>query len=215
MTGSDVAAEKSGVVRAVDTAPDPEQQRGTAVIEATEPSTGQPNSDDPPDGGLVAWSQVVSAHIATIMCWGYGTGYAVFQLYYTQELGFPAWQASWIGSVMLFLFFIMGLASGRLRDAGYTRECYIIGSAISCFGMFMTSLSTEYYQLLLAQGVCVGIGGGIMFMPAIANVATYFKEKRMLAMSINACGSSTGAIIFPAIVQYLIPKVGFAVCCSS
>lgn len=165
--------------------------------------------EEPPDGGFLAWSQVVPAHIANMMSWGYGTGFAVFQLYYKETLGLPASQVSWIGSIQIFLCFVVGMVSGRLSDAGYSKHLYIGGAALTVFGMFVTSLATSYWQILLAQGFCSGIGGGLMFMPATANVATYFKKKRSLAVAFNGCGSSTGAILFPAVVQFLTPQIGF------
>ncbi|KAI1082296.1 major facilitator superfamily domain-containing protein [Whalleya microplaca] len=165
--------------------------------------------DEPPDGGFLAWSQVIPAHIANMMSWGYGTGYAVFQLYYRQTMGWPAAQVSWVGSIQLFLYYVVGLGAGRLSDAGYTKILYGIGAVMCIIGIFMTSLATQYWQILLAQGFCNGIGGGLMFMPALANLGTYFKRKRSLAMALKACGTSTGAILFPAIIQYLTPKIGF------
>ncbi|KAI0145699.1 MFS general substrate transporter [Hypoxylon sp. NC0597] len=173
------------------------------------PSSDSVTPDEPPDGGLLAWSQVVPAHIANMLSWGYGTGFAVFQLHYKETLNLPAAQVSWVGSIQIFLCFLIGMISGRLSDAGYSRHLYAIGALISVFGMMMTSLASTYWQILLAQGFCNGIGGGLMFMPATANVATYFKKKRSLAVAFNGCGSSTGAILFPAIVQFLTPKLGF------
>ncbi|KAI1393430.1 MFS general substrate transporter [Hypoxylon trugodes] len=145
-----------------------------------------------------------------MLSWGYGTGFAVFQLYYKQHMHWPASQVSWIGSIQIFLCFLIGMVSGRLADAGYSKHLYAGGAIILIFGMFMTSLATTYWQFLLAQGFCSGIGGGLMFMPATANVATYFKKRRSLAMAINGCGSSTGAILFPAVIQFLTPRLGFA-----
>ena len=166
-------------------------------------------ADEPPDGGLVAWLQVIPAIASNIVAWGYGSGYAVFQLYYKEKMNLPASQVSWVGSVQLFLYFLVGMISGRLVDAGYTRPVYVSGAFLVVFGMFMTSLATEYWHILLAQGFCNGIGGGCMYMPAVINLGTYFRRKRTLAMSIPACGSSVGAILFPAIVQYLTPRIGF------
>lgn len=165
--------------------------------------------DDPPDGGWRAWSQIIPGHIANMMSWGYATGFAVFQLYYKQTLHLPASQISWIGSIQIFLCFVIGMVSGRLSDAGFPRHMYAIGATISVFAIFMTSLATTYWQILLAQAFCSGIGGGLMFMPATANVAIYFKKKRSLAVALNGCGSSTGAILFPAVIQFLTPQIGF------
>ena len=73
----------------------------------------------------------------------------------------------------------------------------------------MASLSTTYWQLFLAQGVCCGIGNGCLFCPSLSLLSTYFAKKRSLALGIAASGSATGGMVFPAIVQQLLPKVGF------
>lgn len=76
-------------------------------------------------------------------------------------------------------------------------------------GIFTTSVCTTYWQLFLAQGVCMGIGNGCLFCPALATVSTYFNKKRSLAIGMTACGSATGGLIFPAMARQLLPTVGF------
>lgn len=44
----------------------------------------------------------------------------------------------------------------------------------------------------------------------MALVPTYFKKKRGLALAIVASGSATGGVIYPLMVQQLLPRVGFA-----
>lgn len=39
------------------------------------------------------------------------------------------------------------------------------GSFLHVFGLMMTSISTKYYQVMLAQGVCSGIGAAIIYLP--------------------------------------------------
>lgn len=69
--------------------------------------------------------------------------------------------------------------------------------------------SDRYWQLFLAQGVCTGIGNGLLFCPCLAVLSTYFSKKRSLAIGIAASGTATGGLIYPAIVQQLLHKVGF------
>jgi MFS family permease len=64
--------------------------------------------------------------------------------------------------------------------------------------------------MLSAQGVCVGIGNGLVFVPSITLASTYFLKNRSLALGFAASGSATGGLVFPAIAQQLLPKVGFA-----
>lgn len=74
----------------------------------------------------------------------------------------------------------------------------------------MTSLSTKYYQFILAQGVCSPIGASAIFFVATASVSTWFKERRAFALGIVFSGSSLGGVIFPIMVNKLVAEVGFA-----
>lgn len=70
-------------------------------------------------------------------------------------------------------------------------------------------MATQYWQLFLAQGVCMGVGNGCLFCPAMATVSTYFRDRRSLAIGMTACGSATGGLVFPAMARQLLPTVGF------
>lgn len=73
----------------------------------------------------------------------------------------------------------------------------------------MASLSTQYWQLFLSQGVCCGLGNGFIFCPMLAIVSTYFSKRKTLAIGICACGGATGGLIFPVMVQQLLPMIGY------
>ena len=76
-------------------------------------------------------------------------------------------------------------------------------------GFMMTSLCTEYWQTLLAQAVCIGIGNACLFVPSVAILPQYFLKRRALANGIAASGSSFGGIIYPIVFRQLYPKIGF------
>ncbi|KAK2000366.1 major facilitator superfamily transporter [Colletotrichum falcatum] len=170
-----------------------------------------------PEGGWTAWSQVLASNLLNALAWGYPATFGVYQLYYTEKLRLPSAQVSWIGSVQIFLTFAICTVSGRLTDAGYARHAVLTGCAFVVLGSFMTSLCTQYWQIMLAQGVCTGMGLGVLFMPTVAIIGSYFKERRSLALAIAATGTGVGSLIFPSALQYLIPLVGFpwAVRCSA
>lgn len=163
----------------------------------------------PPDAGLTAWTQAVMAHLIVFNTWGYIISFGVFQTYYETTLNYSPSDISWVGSVQTFLLFFVGTFSGRATDYGLFRATLIVGSILQLIGVFMTSLSTKYWQLFLAQGVCTGLGNGLVFCPAIALLSTYFSKKRSLAIGIGASGTATGGVVFPVIVQQLLPRIGF------
>ncbi|KAK4989963.1 hypothetical protein LTR50_002874 [Elasticomyces elasticus] len=163
----------------------------------------------PPDGGLAAWTQVLMAHIIIFNTWGYINSFGLFQTYYVATLGHPPSDVSWIGSVQVFLLFFIGTVSGRAADAGFFRITFAVGLALLLLGVFMTSLCTAYWQLFLAQGICTGLGNGLLFCPSLSVLSTYFSKHRAQAIGIAASGTATGGVVFPIIAQQLLPKVGF------
>lgn len=73
----------------------------------------------------------------------------------------------------------------------------------------MTSLATRYWQIMLAQGLCVGLGAGCLFVPSVAILPQYFQKRRALANGIAASGSSIGGVIYPIMFRQLQKSVGF------
>jgi MFS family permease len=136
----------------------------------------------------------------------------VFEAYYADgHLGSSTESSiSIIGAVQTFILLASASIAGPLCDHGYFYQLIMAGSFLSCFGMFMTSLSDKYYQVLLAQGICVGLGSGLLFTPSMAVLATYFSTRRNLAVGVAATGSSIGGIIYPVTFYYLQPQIGYA-----
>ncbi|KAM0550626.1 hypothetical protein ACHAPJ_008885 [Fusarium lateritium] len=164
----------------------------------------------PPDGGWRAWCVVLSSHLVYMNTWGWVNSFGVFQAYYTQLLSLPASKISWIGSVSVFLLFFVGALTGRLVDAGYFRWVFGVGIILQVSGIMFTSICTEYWHFLAAQGVVVGLGHSCVFTPVLAVLSTYFAKRRALAMGVAACGSPVGGMVFPSLVRVLLLKVGFA-----
>ncbi|KAH9231692.1 hypothetical protein K456DRAFT_1751494 [Colletotrichum gloeosporioides 23] len=73
----------------------------------------------------------------------------------------------------------------------------------------MAALCTNYWQLILAQGVCVGLGNGLLLTPHLTVISTYFNKKLPLALGIAACESVTGGLIYPSMARVLLPSIGF------
>lgn len=163
----------------------------------------------PPDGGLTAWTQVLMGHFVCFNTWGYIASFGVFETYYVSSLGRSSSDIAWIGSLQIFLIFFVGVFSGRALDAGFFRTVFFAGATLQLLGVFMTSIATSYWQLVLAQGICTGLGSGMMFCPTMGLVATYFSKRRVFALACCLVGSGTGGMVFPAIVRQLLPVVGF------
>ncbi|KAI0179042.1 MFS general substrate transporter [Hypoxylon sp. FL1284] len=164
-----------------------------------------------PDGGLQAWIQVFGAFVIMMATWGLVNTFGVYQTYYETDLlkDNTSSDISWVGSLQGALLLMGGLVSGPLFDAGHFRALTGAGLFLVVFGLFMTSLCSAYWQVLLAQGVCVGLGCGLVFLPSAAILSQYFARRRALALGVQSAGSPLGGIIFPIIFSRLEPRLGF------
>jgi MFS family permease len=73
----------------------------------------------------------------------------------------------------------------------------------------MTSVSKEYYQFFLAQGICSPLGASFVFSSALSCTATWFDKRRALAFGVVSSGSSLGGIVFSTMLSRLLPSIGF------
>ncbi|CUS12212.1 unnamed protein product [Tuber aestivum] len=172
--------------------------------------------DDPPDGGLTAWLQVLGVHITALLdlVRSYGSHPRCFQCcgqlqsYYVETLGAsPAF--FWIRCMQAFGLFFLAAFTACGPDARLFRYRYTVGTFLFLFGIFAAPLATTYWQLFLTQGVCVGIANGLLSCSMFGLVSSYFKEQRFLAVGLAYIGVASGGALLPVVVQRLQPRIGF------
>ncbi|KAJ5963702.1 uncharacterized protein N7479_003578 [Penicillium vulpinum] len=178
-----------------------------------EPLEEVPNAAPPsvPDGGLQAWLTVAGASVALFVSFGWVNCIGLFQAEYeTNQLkDFSSSDVSWITSMEFFFMLFTSPVAGKLFDSYGPRVPIAIGSVLHVFGLMMASLSYKYYQFMLSQSVVSGIGSSLIFTPAMTAPQTWFRQKRGLVGGLTVAGSSLGGVIFPLMVQHLLPQVGF------
>lgn len=152
-----------------------------------------------------ALSTLFAAWLVQFCTVGPVVSFGVYQAFYTSTWlpNVSPSTISWIGSIQLFLEFAMALLAGPLLDRGYLRHLLVSGSAVftgSAFAMAFTSRG-EFYQIFLCQGVGMGIGLGLVYMPSIVIMGQHFTNRPMLAMGIVSTGGSAGGLVFPIILE--------------
>jgi MFS family permease len=120
---------------------------------------------------------------------GVTLSFGIFQTYYSENYlnTYSLSEISWIGTIQAFLLIFVGVLSGPLFDKGYLRSLTV--------GLMTTSVARHFYSIILALGVCTGIGMGCLFVPSITVVNTYFTTKRVVASGIAATGGGIGKLI--------------------
>ncbi|KAJ3564878.1 hypothetical protein NP233_g8001 [Leucocoprinus birnbaumii] len=164
--------------------------------EASDPSDEEGVSEDFPEGGLRAWGVVLG---------GFLTQFCTYGIYMQEH---SASTISWIGSVDSFLTISTGLVCGRLYDKGYWMFLLYGGSFLMSVSLFMLSFvqPDQFFGAFLCQGVGVGLGGGMIYVPSFALISHWFNKRRDLAMPLTTAGVSLGSIVTPIMVNQLLSK---------
>ncbi|TFY52943.1 hypothetical protein EVG20_g10333, partial [Dentipellis fragilis] len=194
--------------------PPAEKTRSKSELNVDTDAVPAPAGPTFPEGGLRAWLTVAGGSMVVFCTFGAVQSFGVYQDYYTRiSLNeHTASEVSWIGSFQVFMLFALGLPVGKLFDEGYFRETVVVGALIYLFSLFMLSLTQphQYYQTFLAQGVGMGLGMGILFIPALSVTSHYFQRRRSLAMGCVIAGSSLGGVVWPIMLNHLLnERAGF------
>ncbi|PPQ71856.1 hypothetical protein CVT26_007015 [Gymnopilus dilepis] len=165
-------------------------------------------------------------------CFGYINSFGVYQDFYVRHYltAFTPSDIGWIGGVQIFLNFFLGAFSGQIFDRGYYKQLMYISTVLYAISLFCLSLAhhNSYYQVriicvspsafgvaylgqvLLTNGVGLGIASGLTYPGNFAIIGHYFVKKRALAVGLVSSGSALGAIIHPVMLNRLINgPVGF------
>lgn len=86
----------------------------------------------------------------------------------------------------------LGFAAGPVFDQGHFSHLLKAGSILILLGTITQGLSSEYWQLLLSQGICMGIGMGALAVPSVAISSAWFTSKLPLANGIVVSASGFG-----------------------
>lgn len=202
------------------------QQRQSSDTEQPPVSEKQPESNEPatapeaiqpwhpsqfPDGGKDAYLCLLGGACCLFCSFGWLNAVGVFQNYYqmNQLSDYSPGTIAWIPSLQIFCMFIPGPIVGWVYDNHGPKTIIIFGTFMHVFGLMMTSLCTEFWQFILAQGICSPLGLNCIFQAASGTIPTWFLKKRGLAFGIMAAGSGLGGVIFPIMASHLVPEVGF------
>jgi len=122
--------------------------------------------------------------------------------------GESASNISWIGSLSIFLLYIGSPLGGMLVDKIGPTIPMVVGSLGLELAVFMTSLCTQYWQLMLAQGLLLGISMSLVFCPPLGVVLRHMPHRRGLALGLTIGGSSIGGVIWPIMLEQLLVRDG-------
>ncbi|KAI8321787.1 MFS general substrate transporter [Martensiomyces pterosporus] len=161
---------------------------------------------------MFGWIPTLAVMVNYMFIFGASNSYGVFSTYYLNYkfVGTPATTLSWIGTLITALMLSCNILTGALADIkGYRFTAYI-GTVLCTAAYILASFATQVWQLILTQGVLLGIGASFLIAPSISIPPQWFNRYRGLASGVAVAGSSFGGLWFTAATQAMIDNLGAA-----
>ena len=84
-----------------------------------------------------------------------------------------------------------------------------IGGMLFAVANILASFSQHLWQFILTQGVLLGFGTCLTYIPAVTVAPGWFKERRGLAMGIVLSGTGVGGALWAPVLRILNSSIGF------
>lgn len=91
-----------------------------------------------------------------------------------------------------------------------TRPVMFAGCLIWAIGWITASFATTLWQLVLSQGVCIGIGLGMIWQPSTGVISQWFQKRRSMAQGFTSAGSGVIGLIYSVSTTRMIENVSLA-----
>ncbi|GAB6024697.1 [acyl-carrier-protein] S-malonyltransferase [Chamberlinius hualienensis] len=162
----------------------------------------------PPDGGwgwVVVFASFMIHIIADGVTYTFGIFFVELVRFYNEGKG----ATSWIASILVGVTLGSGPLASALTNKYGCRTVTIAGSVVATIGFITSLFAPNVVVLYFTIGILVGLGFGLIYLPAIVSVTCYFEKKRAFATGIAVCGSGLGTFIFAPLTEFLVEYYGW------
>lgn len=164
-----------------------------------------------PDGGY-GWICVLGQFLINGFTWGTAAAYSVYLSWYLTHNLFPdavSLDFAVIGGLNFAVAVLVApFVNLAVRHFGI-RIPMFLGVVCLPAGLIAASFAQEIWHLYLSQGFLVGLGIGLLYIPATAVIPQWFSTKRSLANGICAAGSGIGGCTMCFATQAMIDQIDY------
>ena len=155
------------------------------------------------------WVVVAATVTATFAVFGVAYSFGAVFTTIREEFGVGKGQASLFFAITTFIYFVVGVFTGRLADRYGPRPVLLVGAVAMGTGLFLTSLVNNILVGYLTYGLGVGIGVGCAYVPMVSTVGGWFERDRTKAMGVAVAGIGLGTLVGAPLAKQLVVSYGW------
>ncbi|KAF1822651.1 MFS general substrate transporter [Dissoconium aciculare CBS 342.82] len=176
------------------------------------------DSATPPDGGY-GWVCVASLFLVNFSTWGAVASFGVYLSYYLGTELFPDssdLEYALVGGFNFACAMIAAPLVTRLTHRFGKFATMSIGIVLQTSGYVAAGFLNQIWQLMITQGILVGLGIGFIYVPSLPILSQWFEARRSLANGIASSGSGFGGALFAWATGAIIDAFGlqWALCAT-
>jgi MFS family permease len=182
-----------------------ENKKGEENMDTGTHSVGTPPGVD----SWWGWMVVGATLLSTFTVFGIAYSFGAFFSSMAKEFGEGRGAISLMFSITAFLYFGLGMLSGRAADRFGPRPVVAVGALVMALGLILTSLADRLWIGSLTYGVGVGVGVSCGYVPLLAAVGGWFERHRAIASGVAVEGVGLGTLLIAPLAAELISSYGW------
>jgi MFS family permease len=182
---------------------------GAAVSADTPAATGTTVGAAGRVDSRAGWYVVGAAFVSTFTAFGVVYSFGAFFRPMADEFGSERSATAFFFAITTFLYFGLGVFSGRIADRVGPRRVLLAGGALIVAGLLATSRVHALWVGYLTYGVGVGTGVACAYVPMVAAVGGWFTRQRTTALGLSVAGIGMGTLVAVPVTEHLIAIHGW------
>lgn len=160
-----------------------------------------------PTPAFRGWTMVGATHLLFALIFGAMYAFGAFFEAIQQSFQAGRFSVSAVFSGTAFVYYLLGLVSGALADRFSVRRIVGAGIALLALGLLLGSRATSLTMLMLLFCSFVGLGVGLVYIPAITVVQRWFVRQRSKASGLALAGTGLGTLVGPVLAGVLLQQM--------
>ncbi|NWG01558.1 MAG: MFS transporter [Syntrophaceae bacterium] len=158
----------------------------------------------------LGWFIVGFSFITLALVYGVWYSFSVFFVALLKEFGWSRSVGAGAFSIFIILSGVIGPYAGNRMYSVGPQKVILVGSLLLGVGLALCSITKTWWQFYIFFSLITAIGLGTSgWVPNVALIQQWFKEKRGLPFGIISSGIGVGILVCVPLIQSLITWVGW------
>ncbi|OKB65057.1 MFS transporter [Serratia marcescens] len=151
------------------------------------------------------WHMVGAVHLLLAVIFGAAYSFGAFFTALQTNFDAGRFSTASIFSLTALIYYVVGVFSGAWSDRTSVRTVTCIGILLLSLGFLVSSLlSSSLMAFLLTFCLLVGLGVGLVYVPAVSTIQRWFVVYRSSASGLALAGTGLGTLVGPMVAGWLM-----------